>query len=207
MENSRRACGLAAGALFITVIAYFFIDIPAARSFHALSQETRDRFEWITKAGVSTIYLFVSFALFVFFRWIRPVRPYADRALLFFSGIALSGIVANLVKFVAGRLRPKMLFESGLYGFDLFRIGYEFNSFPSGHATTAFAIAVTCSFIFPKYRILFFLFAVTVAFSRLVLNAHYLSDVIAGACLGTATSILMEHYIPVRSHRTVNQKP
>lgn len=202
MRNDRRAWGLATGALFIIVISYFFIDLPVARSFHALSQETRDLFEWITKAGVSTLYLIVSFVLFVFFRWIRQKRRYADRALLFFSSIALSGIVTNMVKFMVGRLRPKMLFESGLYGFDPFRLGYEFNSFPSGHATTVFAIAVTCSFFLTKYRILFFLFAATVALSRLVLNAHYLSDLLAGACIGIATAIVLERYIPVRSHRT-----
>lgn len=202
MGNNRQVWCLATGAVFITVISYFFIDLPVARAFHALSQETRDLFEWITKAGVSTLYLIVSFVLFVFFRWIRQKRRYADRALLFFSSIALSGIVTNIVKFMVGRLRPKVWFESGLYGVDPFRVGYEFNSFPSGHATTVFAIAVTCSFFLPKYRTLFFLFAATVALSRLVLNAHYLSDVFAGACIGIATAIVMERYIPVRSRRT-----
>jgi membrane-associated phospholipid phosphatase len=88
-----------------------------------------------------------------------------------------------------------MLFERGLYGFDPFRIGYEFNSFPSGHATTAFAIAVTCSIFWPKYRVHLFLFAAVVALSRLVLSAHYLSDVLAGACIGSLTAIVMKRYI------------
>jgi membrane-associated phospholipid phosphatase len=199
MGNNLRALGLSTGAVLIIVISYFFIDASAARWFHALSQETRNLFEWITKAGVSTLYLIVAFGLFIFFRWIRPKRLYADCALLFFSNVALSGIVVNVVKFLVGRLRPKMLFEKGLYGFDPFRVGYEFNSFPSGHATTVFAIAVTCSIFWPKYRILFFTFAATVALSRLVLNAHYLSDVLAGACIGIATAVVMVHYIPVQS--------
>ncbi len=198
MGNNLRALGLSTGAVFIIVISYFFIDAPVARCFHALSQETRNLFEWITKAGVSTLYLIVSFGLFVFFRWIRPKRLYADCALLFFSNIALSGIVVNAVKFLVGRLRPKMLFEKGLYGFDPFRIGYEFNSFPSGHATTVFAIAITCSFFWPRYRFLFIVFAATVALSRLVLNAHYLSDVLAGAFIGTMTAIVMKRYIPLK---------
>jgi len=199
MGNNRQAWGLSTGAVLIIVISYFFIDLPVARCFHALSQETRNVFEWITKAGVSTVYLIVSFGLFIFFRWIRQKRLYADCALLFFSNVALSGIVTNIVKFLVGRLRPKMFFEKGLYGFDPFRVGYEFNSFPSGHATTVFAIAVTCSIFWPKYRILFFIFATIVALSRLVLNAHYLSDVLAGAYIGIATAIVMKRYIPVQS--------
>lgn len=199
MGTNRRAWGLLTGAILIIVLSYFFIDIPAARCFHALSQETRSVFEWVTKAGVSTVYLIVSFGLFIFFRWIRQNRFYADRALLFFSSIAFSGIVANVVKFLAGRYRPKMFFERDMYGFDPFRIGYEFNSFPSGHATTVFAIAVTCTICWPRYRMLFFALAAIVALSRLVLNAHYLGDVLAGACIGMATAVVMERYIPVQS--------
>jgi len=199
MENNRRTWGLSIGAVLIIVISYFFLDLHIARCFHALSQETRNVFEWITKAGVSTTYLVVSFGLFIFFRWIRKDRFHADCALLFFSNVVLSGVVTNIVKFLVGRLRPKMFFESGLYGFDPFHIGYEFNSLPSGHATTVFAIATTCSIFWPKYRILFFIFATTVALSRLVLNAHYLSDVLAGACIGTMTAIVMKRYIPVQA--------
>jgi membrane-associated phospholipid phosphatase len=195
MGINRRTWGISTGAILIIVISYYFIDVPVARCFHALSQETRNVFEWITKAGVSTLYLIVSFGLFIFFRWIRKHRPYADRALLFFSNIALSGIVTNIVKFLVGRLRPKMLFERGLYGFDPFRVGYEFNSFPSGHATTVFTIATTCSIFWPRYRILFFILAMTVAFSRLVLTAHYPSDVLAGAYIGTITAIVMKRYL------------
>jgi membrane-associated phospholipid phosphatase len=195
MENNRRAWGLSIGTVFIIVISYLFTDLPVAQYFSALNQETRNVFEWITKAGISTVYLIVSLGLFIFFRWIRKHRRYADRALLFFSNIALSGILANIVKFLVGRLRPKMLFEKGLYGFDPFRVGYEFNSFPSGHAATVFAIAVSCSIFWPKYRILFFMFAMTVALSRLVLNAHYPSDVLAGAYIGTMTAIMMKRYL------------
>jgi len=198
MENNRWAWGLSTGAVLVIVISYVFIDLPVARFFHAQSQETRNVFEWITKAGVSTHYLVVSFGLFIFFRWVRINRLRADRALLFFSNIVLSGIVTNIIKFLVGRLRPKMFFERGLYGFEPFHIGYEFNSLPSGHATTVFAIATTCSIFWPKYRIPLYLFAAIVAISRLVLTSHYLGDVLAGAFIGTMTAIVMKRYIPLK---------
>jgi membrane-associated phospholipid phosphatase len=195
MGNNRRTWGFSTGAVLIIVISYLFIDLPVARFCHDLSQETRNVFEWITKAGKSTYYLIGSLSLFIFFRWIRRNRLHADRALLFFSNIVLSGIVANIVKFLVGRLRPKMFFEKGLYGFDPFHVGYEFNSLPSGHATTVFAIATTCSIYWPKYRIFFFILAAIVALSRLVLTAHYLGDVLLGACIGTMTAVVMKRYI------------
>ncbi|MEW6332695.1 MAG: phosphatase PAP2 family protein [Thermodesulfobacteriota bacterium] len=196
MKQTRRAWGLAAAALLFILISFGFIDLPLARFFRSQSQEIRDLFEWITKAGISTPYLVVSGALIVFYRWIGKNRRLADRALLLFSGIALSGIVVNIIKFLVGRLRPKMFFEQGLYGFEPLRIGYEFGSMPSGHATTVFAVATTCSIYWPKYRIHFLLFATVVSLSRLVLNAHYLGDVFAGACLGMTTVILIKRYIP-----------
>lgn len=204
MRNNRRFWGLSTGAVFIIVISYWFIDLPVARYLHTLGQETRDLFEWITKAGVSTTYLIVSAGLFIFFRWIGKHRFRADCALLFFSSIALSGIVTNILKFLVGRLRPKVFFESGLYGFEPFHVGYEFNSFPSGHATTVFAVAATCSFFLPKYSVPFFVFAAIVAISRLVLTAHYLSDVLAGACIGVLTAIVMKRYIPCTNRSAAN---
>lgn len=209
MKNDRRTWGLFAGVVWVIVISYWCIDLPVARFFHALSQETRDLFEWITMAGVSTPYLVVSFVLFIFFRWIRENRRYADRALLLFSNIVFSGIVINIIKYFVGRLRPKMFFERGLYGFEPFQIGYEFNSLPSGHTTTIFAAATTCSIFWPKYRIIFLLFAVIVAISRLVLNAHYLGDLVAGAFIGTMTAIVMKRYLPDRgvSPQTVGGTP
>lgn len=199
MNHNRRIWGLSCVALLVIVISYFTADLPVAQFFHAQSQRIRDTFEWVTKAGVSTYYLLISFCLFVYFRWIGGKRLFADRALLFFSAVALSGIVTNIIKFLVGRLRPKMFFEKGLYGFEPFHIGYEFNSLPSGHATTVFAIATTCSIFWPKYRIPLYLFAGIVSLSRLVLNAHYLGDVLAGACVGTLTVIVMKRYMPVHS--------
>lgn len=57
-------------------------------------------------------------------------------------------------------------------------------SFPSSHATTAFAGAVVLSFLLPRLWPLFLAAAVLVAFSRLYVGVHYPSDVIAGAATG-----------------------
>ncbi|MEO7719320.1 MAG: phosphatase PAP2 family protein [Capsulimonas sp.] len=60
----------------------------------------------------------------------------------------------------------------------------EHNSFPSGHASAAFAVATMESAFHPKEAPLWFLGAATIGWSRIRLNRHYTHDVVAGALLG-----------------------
>ena len=59
-------------------------------------------------------------------------------------------------------------------------------SFPSGHTMTAFSIALVLSYFYPGMEGTLFFFALSIAFSRIVLGMHFLSDVLAGIILGVA---------------------
>jgi undecaprenyl-diphosphatase len=62
-------------------------------------------------------------------------------------------------------------------------------SMPSGHAATSFAGAVILTYLLPRGAPLFFLLASAIAFSRVYVGVHYVSDVIVGALLGTAVGL------------------
>ncbi len=57
-------------------------------------------------------------------------------------------------------------------------------SFPSGHSITAFAITVPLSMFYPAFWTGLMFCAVSVAFSRIALGLHFMSDVVIGACMG-----------------------
>lgn len=74
-------------------------------------------------------------------------------------------------------------------------------SFPSSHAANAFTIAWALSRRWPRWTVCFLLFAATVAFSRIYLNRHFLSDVLVGAAVGVVCAWAAERLIrrPARS--------
>ncbi|MDD5100591.1 MAG: phosphatase PAP2 family protein [Syntrophales bacterium] len=191
---TRRMHAVAAVTLLpaaLAVVSYMLLDRPLSLFCRDLAPEIVQVFQWITELGVSTGYLLGLAALFIFFKFIRPRALAARRVLFVFAAIAVSGVAINLIKPLVGRLRPKLLFEAGLFGFDPFRIGYEYNSFPSGHATTAFALAASLAIFFPRWRLPLFGLAAVVGLSRIVVGAHYLSDVIGGAYAGIMTVFLL----------------
>ena len=122
------------------------------------------------------------------FRLRRPAA--ARRARFVFAAVAASSLTANLAKVVAGRWRPVELFgENPHYGFAWFEHGYNHNSFPSGHAATAGALACALTLLYPRWRALWFAAAALVAASRVLVGAHFPGDVVAGLWLGVVATI------------------
>jgi undecaprenyl-diphosphatase len=115
----------------------------------------------------------------------------AQRALFLLASIGVSGIAAQIVKQIVGRGRPKLLDELGPFHFDAFALRSTYASFPSGHAATAFAVAVALAWFLPRWRLPLFLLAAAIAASRVMVGAHYPSDVIAGAFLGTLSAMFV----------------
>jgi len=173
-------------------LSYLFIDIPVTIFFYDMHGSVKTFFgQYVTKAGTSTWILIFSLSVYMIFRIKKPF--FAQQGLFIFISIALSGILVNILKVIFSRYRPKAYFQDGLFGFDLFALKtkYIFNSFPSGHATTAMGLAVALMLLFPKYRIGAFFFGVIVASSRFIVTAHYVSDVLIGGLLGGWVSYIL----------------
>lgn len=178
--------------LLLCPLSYFFADLEAAVWFHRFAESgLYDLFNKITRFGESQWYLVAGLLLFVVFRKSKPVSA-ASGALLF-SSVAVSGLSADIIKFLAGRARPKLYFSEQIYGFDFLHTEHAWTSFPSGHSATAFSVAMTLAILYPRLRPLFFIAGSLVAFSRVFLAQHYISDIIAGSFLGIASTLLLHN--------------
>ena len=112
-----------------------------------------------------------------------------------FIAIALPGLLVTIVKRLIGRVRPSVV---GPFAYVPFSWRPDYASRPSGHATTAFAVAVVIGAVWPRARPLLWLYALVIAASRVIIAAHYPSDVIAGACVGGFGAILIRNYFAAR---------
>jgi len=134
--------------------------------------------------GIGVVILLTTMAVCHRERWRNYVHT---------GAIALgAGLITDVFKASYGRIRPRDLpweqvasvQDTFLGWFPLLNGLDSHTSFPSGHTTVAFALAVCLSVLFPKGRNLLLGLAAFVACGRVLTSAHYLSDVCMGAAVG-----------------------
>jgi membrane-associated phospholipid phosphatase len=180
--------------LVVVAAGYYFYDLPVTAVCTGRNDQITAFSQVVTRLGLSTWYLIGSALLYLYFVFGAPSRPWANRMIYFFCAVAASGLLTNVVKWLMGRWRPKVFIPEGFYGFEFFGFGYEQTSFPSGHATTICTAAVALSLFFPRFRWLWIILALLVCISRVIIGAHYLSDVIMGAYIGIFVAFLLRKW-------------
>jgi lipid A 4'-phosphatase len=194
---------LAAAALCALILIFFmlFIDRPIARDVQASGERWLDLFQFITQFGLGKGYLILAGILFIGMRGLAAFTIErelaarflltANRALFIFLVVALPGLFVDIIKPIFGRARPKLYFADGTYGFEWGALQADRWSFPSGHATTAAALCVALSLLWPRFLPEYLVAALLIAASRVMISAHYTSDVLAGALVGGLGALLI----------------
>jgi lipid A 4'-phosphatase len=182
------------------------LDRPIAKALHDADPTIVAVFQFITQFGLGKGYLITSAVLFAGLRaaaaWAQDpplvlrLMLNAYRAAFIFLVAAVSGLLADLLKIVFGRARPKLLFADNVYGFTWGAAQADHWSFPSGHATTIVALATAFSLLWPRGIPAYWLAALLVMASRIVIGAHYLSDVMAGAGIGALVAWIIWRSFP-----------
>jgi membrane-associated phospholipid phosphatase len=193
---------VAAGAIALSMA---FLDVPLYDFASGLPPWLVDLFYEITDFGASEWVLAPVGALIALIGVLAsPALDRMSRAVLamtvarlgyVFIAVGLPGLVGTIVKRWIGRVRPSAL---GPFAYEPFSWRPDFASFPSGHATTAFAALVAIGVVFPRARPVLWIYALLIAASRIVVTAHYPSDVIAGAAFGAFGALWVRDWFAVR---------
>ena len=113
------------------------------------------------------------------------------KMLSFYSLLAhgLAGLFTQIIKHSLGRPRPRHM-DKGPWEIEpSFESGYD--SFPSGHASASFAVAMTLAYYFPKGKYLWFGIAAFIATCRVTKGSHFPTDVLGGILVGLASGMVL----------------
>jgi len=148
---------------------------------------------WLTYLGSH-----IAVILFIILSWIITKQRKVLRGLVILY--AIQSVVVYGLKFLVKRERPLFFLEMAS---KLSRGPGEIldPSFPSAHAVYAFMMATLLAIWFPRYRILFFIIAGFIGWTRIYLGLHYPTDVIMGGLLGYGVTKFLSFYFPLSIDR------
>ena len=189
---------VSAATMLLVAISISVIDRPLALFFHARDPDLRTLFDLTGRLGLAYGYLTIFAVAFVVLHWAGalprlaqfalPLRALSGVPAFLFVSIAASGLVVDVLKVVFGRARPKLLFQSDIYGFDWLVWHPDHWSFPSGHSATIVALMTALWFLWPQHILFYVVVGAIVCASRVVVGAHYLADGLAGALIAVLTT-------------------
>jgi membrane-associated phospholipid phosphatase len=143
----------------------------------------------ITRVTDWPVHVVAGLVLAAFARW-RGNKKWTRIFVSMIAAGALAGTSAYVLKVATGRVRPSVAVEK-VWGRPGLQQNYQ--SFPSGH--TAFSAGFFAALFIGSWRIGLFCLPIPifVAFTRVFLGAHYLSDVVVAFILGILSAILIAH--------------
>lgn len=140
------------------------------------------------------------FALGLVLAWLAQRRGNQKWKRIFLSmviALAIAGVSAHVIKIGVSRARPSVKSEQAE---PWSRFSSHYHAFPSGHvaaSTAFFGVLMLASW---RIGLACLPIVILIAFSRLYLEAHYLSDVVCAAILGILSALLVVHFFlrPIR---------
>ena len=203
----RRLAIAAAIVIAAFLLVMFFVDAAATNAVAHLPRWLISAFDWFTDFGKSGWFLWPLGILFLALAALPQNLSRVSQAVMaavmvrvgfLFVAVGLPSLFVTIVKRMIGRARPLVTGIADPFVFDPFKWSAAYASMPSGHATTAFAVLAAFGVLWPRARTVLLIYALLIAASRIIVTAHYLTDVASGALVGIAGVLLVRRYFALR---------
>lgn len=172
---------------------FFYIDPHICK----LCTKIPHSYRYYLKAASSTLspplHLLGWFIIYLFASWRAKSSRFFFFSRQIFYLMILSLSLVCCIKVLLGRARPELL-ASDIYGFYFLRSNHHYHSFPSGHASVAACLFFPILSSFPRYRVYWIVLAILLSSSRVLLNYHFVSDIVASGMIYYMMENIYEKY-------------
>ncbi|WOS62736.1 phosphatase PAP2 family protein [Sinorhizobium fredii] len=185
----------------VLVLALVPFDPQLSEWAQALPDEIVDFNRTITDVGTFAWMIYTSATLLLIAFVVRRAsrrdtirqraRTARNLSAYFLLTIGTASALVHGLKLLIGRARPELFADYGAYSLTPFTGDRLFESFPSGHSTAAGAFFGAFAMLKPELRPLFLILALLIGVSRVIVGAHYPSDVAAGLLLGLWVAMMV----------------
>ena len=181
--------------LLLGALVFLFFDYSISKFFYNINSQTKSLFETLTHFGDSLYFFVPTILVWAVIKTIQNknkiILTISDISLFIFFNILISGMAVQIFKHILGRPRPPIFHLYNLSSLDFFQFDSKWHSFPSGHTATIFAFTFCLIFLFPRIKNILITIAVVIASTRVIVGAHYVSDIFGGVLVAYITSILL----------------
>jgi membrane-associated phospholipid phosphatase len=185
-----------AAVSLIALAAAFFLDHAAAAWISAHSSPELNRvMQMVSRVGDWPTH-FIAGLIGIGVAFVAKSKTWMRIFIAMLIALALAGVTGRAVKFATGRARPSVKTEVHWNGP---RFSSKYHAFPSGHVAASTAFFATLYFARKRIGAPSLLIPVLIGLSRMVIGAHYLSDVTFAAILGVISALLAAHWLSIRN--------
>jgi len=178
---------LLAVALILFVSFYFDSTAQAWIGRHQTS-EIKSFMHGVSRIGDWPAHFLLGLSLLALAYW-RKSKKWMRIFAAMTIACALAGAGTRVIKIAVGRARPDVKTQTEWWNGAQFNSRY--NAFPSGHTAASTAFFATLALASWRIGLAFMIIPLLIAFSRMYLAAHYLSDVVFAFIIGMLTAFIV----------------
>ena len=182
----------------LCIFCYYFTDRQLV--WWLVAHHSRDMFALKIMANnllnIVVLCVFLVYLVYLFCSGKFRLHKIEHKLIIMCNAMVVTYFLKDMLKLVFGRYwaatficNNPSLVNNNVYGFNWFTSGESYASFPSGHTAMICAFSASMWLLFPALRWLWALFAILVMIGQAGMYYHYISDILAGAALGSVVAL------------------